>query len=328
MAWLPRRRNLPLANHPVALTHDVKSAQRAVALALRPHRIIPRGGSRRPEIRFHHVRLNHVTLSYLHYSDPVTVEIGGLPELYFVQLPLTGKLKAHIGPHHVTASPRYGLVLGPPHPITLEISGGCAQIFVGLPRVLLENVAVGRALPLEFAPSIRLDHPPWRQWTKLIALLIDDIEADHHVFDRTPVLAVAESLVASAFLAAATPEYHVEGLETAPLPHFVKRAVDYLRANLNESISIAELLRISGVSRATLFRGFHTFIGASPAVFHRRLRLEAAHAELAETSSHRISVADVAARHGFSSAGRFAALYREVFGERPSVTLRKERHSR
>jgi len=37
-------------------------------------------------------------------------------------------------------------------------------------------------------------------------------------------------------------------------------------------------------------------------------------------------VAEVAARHGFLHAGRFAADYRRRFGESPSQTLARARH--
>jgi transcriptional regulator GlxA family with amidase domain len=46
------------------------------------------------------------------------------------------------------------------------------------------------------------------------------------------------------------------------------------------------------------------------------------HDELREADPHVTTVSQVAGRWGFLYLGRFAAAYREKFGERPSDTLR------
>ena len=56
----------------------------------------------------------------------------------------------------------------------------------------------------------------------------------------------------------------------------------------------------------------------------RRRRLEQAHDELLRldpTTGARVT--DVALRNGFAHTGRFAAAYRQRFGESPSTTLRR-----
>ena len=53
-------------------------------------------------------------------------------------------------------------------------------------------------------------------------------------------------------------------------------------------------------------------------------RLEQVHEELliADPSTG-VKVTDVALRHGFTHTGRFAAAYKERFGESPSATMRR-----
>jgi AraC-like DNA-binding protein len=51
-------------------------------------------------------------------------------------------------------------------------------------------------------------------------------------------------------------------------------------------------------------------------------RLEAAQSELTEAVHGEVTVTAVALRYGFENPGRFAAEYRQRFGEYPSQTLR------
>ncbi len=100
----------------------------------------------------------------------------------------------------------------------------------------------------------------------------------------------------------------------------MKRAEEYIRAHLNEPLSIEMLAEHAGVSVRTLFSGFRNFRGASPMTYLRNLRLDKVRQEL--TSREHASVTDVAFRWGFSHLGRFAQEYKRRFGESPSATLR------
>lgn len=51
-------------------------------------------------------------------------------------------------------------------------------------------------------------------------------------------------------------------------------------------------------------------------------RLEAAQTELREAVPGEVTVTEVALRYGIENPGRFAAEYRQRFGEYPSQTLR------
>ena len=87
---------------------------------------------------------------------------------------------------------------------------------------------------------------------------------------------------------------------------------------------MADVAEAAGVSVRTLQAGFHEHLDNSPTSYIRDLRLDRAHADLLEGDPYAgPQVTDVALRWGFSHFGRFAALYRRRFGERPSETLRR-----
>jgi AraC-like DNA-binding protein len=78
-----------------------------------------------------------------------------------------------------------------------------------------------------------------------------------------------------------------------------------------------------GVSRRDLGAACREQLGVGPAGFIRLHRMHQARLALRGGDSGGMGVAGIARRHGFHDSGRFARLYRELFGELPSATLRR-----
>jgi AraC-like DNA-binding protein len=112
-----------------------------------------------------------------------------------------------------------------------------------------------------------------------------------------------------------------------PLPADLVRVLGWLRNHLAEPINLEQLASVAGVRPRTLESHFRTFLGTTPLGWLRRMRLAHARREL-ECAHAEVTVTDVALASGFMQLGRFAANYRRVFGEAPSTTLRRSRHSR
>ena len=109
-----------------------------------------------------------------------------------------------------------------------------------------------------------------------------------------------------------------------PRSEIVERVDAFLRENLGETVTIAELSRIAGVSERTLRAAFHDVVGVSPKQHVIRQRLQAARAALSAAEPGTTTVTDVAMSYGFLELGRFAGRYRNTFGEAPSRTLRHQ----
>jgi AraC-like DNA-binding protein len=114
-----------------------------------------------------------------------------------------------------------------------------------------------------------------------------------------------------------------EGSEL-PLPADLKRALGWLRSHLSEPIDLDLLASVAGARPRTLETHFRTFLGTTPLGWVRRMRLAHARRELERARSD-ATVTDIALASGFTQLGRFAANYRAVFGEAPSITLRRNR---
>jgi AraC-like DNA-binding protein len=109
-----------------------------------------------------------------------------------------------------------------------------------------------------------------------------------------------------------------------PAPRVVRRVVDLIESAPDTAFTVADLAECAGVSERSLHAAFRRQLGTSPMAYVRRRRLEQAHDELlCIDPAGGVRVTDVALRHGFTHTGRFAAAYRERFGEPPSATLRR-----
>ena len=104
----------------------------------------------------------------------------------------------------------------------------------------------------------------------------------------------------------------------------VCEATGYIEAHLRENISTTRLAQYCGVSYRTLQRAFVSVHGISPLGWLKQKRLHGARDELLRpVASEKTSVTEVATNWGFNDLGRFAAQYREHFGELPKETLRR-----
>jgi AraC family ethanolamine operon transcriptional activator len=103
------------------------------------------------------------------------------------------------------------------------------------------------------------------------------------------------------------------------------RARDYLKAHNWRAVFQADLCAELDISDRSLRRLFVDHFGMSPGRYLRLLRLNQARRALRSVEQPAANVTEVGMRYAFFDLGRFAADYRDLFGELPSSTLRKAR---
>ena len=109
-----------------------------------------------------------------------------------------------------------------------------------------------------------------------------------------------------------------------PLPHDVKKAIDLLRGDLARRWTVKDLARLCGVRRRALEKHFRCFARCAPLEFLRAARLDQARRKFI-AAAPAASVSGVAMQCGLTHLGRFAAAYRQRYGESPSDTLQYRR---
>lgn len=100
----------------------------------------------------------------------------------------------------------------------------------------------------------------------------------------------------------------------------VKRAVDFMQANLHSEIGIAEICAAACTSRRSLQYCFEEFLCAGPQAYLRALRLNEARRTFRHGTDQAIT--SIANTLGFSSASHFTRHYKLMFDELPSDTLK------
>jgi AraC-like DNA-binding protein len=96
---------------------------------------------------------------------------------------------------------------------------------------------------------------------------------------------------------------------------------DVLRMGFEKLQSTPEICAAIGVPERTLRECCATFLGLGPGRYMRLRRLNMVRAELQRADPATSTIAEIARRHQFSELGRFAVVYRRIFGEMPSTTL-------
>lgn len=99
----------------------------------------------------------------------------------------------------------------------------------------------------------------------------------------------------------------------------IRRAVDYIEANLTAPVTLEDIVLAAGVSDRGLFRHFRNATGVSPMAYLRNARFLRVRDALRRARGGE-KIVDIAALWGFDHMGRFAIEYRQRFGEKPSDT--------
>jgi AraC family ethanolamine operon transcriptional activator len=88
-------------------------------------------------------------------------------------------------------------------------------------------------------------------------------------------------------------------------------------------LGIARISVVLGVSERSLWQCCKKHLGMGPGGYRRYRALEQVHRALRSENLGGAGVSEVARRHGFHALGHFATDYRALYGELPSVTLRR-----
>lgn len=152
-------------------------------------------------------------------------------------------------------------------------------------------------------------------------LMADDSAAAHPLIAEEMVRTAAAAALATFPNTAMTTDY-VPGPGYVA-PRALRRALAYVDGHAAAPITLADIAAAAGVGARALQYAFARHLGTTPLAHLHRVRLEHAHRELqAADPTTGATVTEIAVSWGFPKPSRFAAEYRQVYGQLPSRTLR------
>jgi AraC-like DNA-binding protein len=228
--------------------------------------------------------------------------------------------------------PRHGeiMIFGPGHRLHLRTQGPCRWDVIWVPTsVLFDGFHEMTGSKLTIAPFAELWRPSRMPGDRLRRLHAAAIRAAEVRPETIVDAEAAHGLEQQLFHAL------VECLMAKPMKNQVRirhqdqeitaRFEDLLQTRSDSPRRVDKLLSALGVSDRHLRRCCANDLGMSPASYIQLRALHRVHDILRDAEPEVVSVAQVARLNGFSARGLFAAKYRALFGELPSVTLRRQR---
>lgn len=181
---------------------------------------------------------------------------------------------------------------------------------------------------LEVASSLKahlLKGPPrvTLRFTSLVRRFLSSAESHPQLLDSPAAVASFENELLQAANELFTGSQHSPSRHFVRWHHESKSAVELAMSYPDQSLSVRDLARQSGVPERTLRTAFQKCYGVSPAEYLRSHRLRQAQRLLRASCPDETTVTQIAFGLGFWDLGRFAGAYRQLFGERPSETLRQ-----
>ncbi len=322
--------SLPLASRCQFVSDNFEAMHARLSTVLKPHGLrrlsdLPVSGI------ICRARLNRISFNVLRIGPSVEVAPGALEDFFLVQIPIAGSIDLSVGSEQIKCEGETAAVISPGERLHLRWSDNCTQLIVQIPRETMElSLAqrLGRTskTSLRFQAAFDLNASAAREWRQLLDVAVRSVDQGG-ILSREPVCSDLEDLLLSALLAT-QPHNHVEALRQHrdAAPFYIVRAEREMRGQLRYPFTVAGLASMAGVSERTLHLGFRRFRGTTPMGRLLALRLHEARRRLGSAKSG-TTVARVAAAVGIHQFGRFAAAYRDMFGELPSDTMRGRRLS-
>jgi len=309
----------------VLRTSDLGETIDAISCIYCPHEVEVRGSNRGVAAVLEVIHGGIQPIVGLRYSTPVRIDAGDFRQLMLMMTCVDGSATAVQQRSSATWHRGQTLPQSPGLSTQLDFDSRFAQTSVRLDIERLEmlcsrwlNFPLDRPLRFELRPfSAELQ----TAWAQAVAL-IQTYERMTIVLPQAAAASLDEFML-SLVLAQHPHTYSddLRRLSRAALPRIVREAEHWMRIGGPETSVSAVAARV-GVSLRSLEAGFRESRQTTPTQYLRKVRLDAARAELLAPSES-TTVTSVALANGFFPLPRFSAYYRPAFDEPPGLSLRR-----
>ena len=287
----------------------------------------------RSPIDIHHSHISNIRIVDLQWQKTFTLERSPIDTDYTICVPISGRIEWQ-DLHHLTTT---GMAIDPGCAFPKIASTNGRVLVVGFDRASIEAVLaklLDRELkqPVSFESAIDLNTDFGTSLKEFIEFLGRARAPGLNLTSPTIQEELASALL-TCLLKGVKHNYSDEILYCCQgaFACYVKQASSFIEAHLQEEIELADIAAAVNISPRLLQKAFAQECDCSPMRFVSRARLEGIRQEL-ERSSNATRIIDVMMNYGITQGGKFAKEYQQLFGEKPSDTLKRasqiDRHTR
>jgi AraC-like DNA-binding protein len=305
-------------------------AEALVAQVYLPHRLDLPQGVGTVDLELVTARIGALTVGQVSYGRRLEVHTDDTQDLY-IGFILRGRAEASSGSGETKVlEVGSGAVFPVGHPAHVSVSEDCVGLVVMLSPEMIEaelEHLLGHTLtdPLDLAFELDLRSPLGKSWEPILRLLVEELRRPTALTRHPAAARRVEGVILDAILLGHDHNYRglLDRAASVGPRTAVGRAIQLIEANPTEAWSTARLAREVHLSVRALQARFRRDIDMSPMDYVRQARLRCVRLALVDATPTTTTVRALAQRYGFAHLGRFAALYRQTYGESPAATLRR-----
>ncbi|ANL51050.1 AraC family transcriptional regulator protein (plasmid) [Rhizobium phaseoli] len=254
--------------------------------------------------------------------------VPGAPKSLFILLPRSGAVTMDLGRSTAESVPGQMLLVNNHEAERFVVKGEAHQADVLRVNWSVVAQAISALLEapvngtLELAPTVDLSTQPGKLIGNLVETIATGMRGNGPLLRYPIAMSHLTQTLADLLIRLISHRFsaRLDNKITMIAPRNVRRAIDFMQANISRPITMQTVADAAGVSIRALEKGFHTFKQTTPAAYLRAMRLRAVRQDLLDPFNQH-SVSEVCLKWGFFHFGRFSATYRAVYGENPSETI-------
>lgn len=275
-----------------------------------------------------------VTVGDVTYAADMRLDFRELATAYHVNIPIRGILRSRHRGVDIAAAPGVAAAFNPEgETVFTHWPAGSRTLAVKLDRRAVSRAlagAVGRKVSLPDVDSgLDVRTGPGRGLAHMLMLFSHQLgDASSALSNPLVAQPFAESVINAFLLAASSAFQKALASHADPArPAAVRAATDLIEASPHLPWTTSTLASHCHVGARVLQKGFQQHLGVSPMAYLRGVRLRRAREDLRAADPASTTVTAIAHRWGFTHLSRFAAAYRDTYGELPARTLRSPRYA-
>jgi AraC-like DNA-binding protein len=258
------------------------------------------------------------------------LEQEAIADRYIIYIALAGSLDQKIDLHQsYCCSLDTATIISPGQKLESIASNTGEALLISIDLQSI-NTAFGKLLdrslkqPVIFCSSIDLTHELGLSLKKFVQFLWDAAAQSNLADFSSLVLSKLEKAFLSCLVEGLPSNYSDELLyqQDGTLACHVRKAQAFIEDHLQEDINLGDIAAATGVCSRLLQKAFAQHCGCSPMRFVTQARLQRIRRVL-ETATSDLKIVDVMMNYGLTQGGKFAREYHQLFGEKPSETLKR-----